>query len=727
MLRAVDLCKRFLRHRKAVAAVFALFTALCALCYPLVKVNYSMVDYLPSQAPSVVALKDMRSAFGSGIPNARLYAEGLDPYQADRLSRDLADVEGVTQVMWLGSAVDNKEPVQVQDARVVKPWKRGDGYLYQLTVDAARAVPASSAIRQVAWKAGAKQVSLDGEVATAADTEVSTSKQVVQIMLVAIAIVILILLLTSHSWFEPVIFLLVIGAAIIMNMGSNILLPDISFVSQICGAVLQLAVSMDYAIVLLHTFRRQEALRADPEEAMAYAMVKGFSVVLSSAAVTFFGFLSLTVMRFGVGVNMGLVLAKGIVFSFLSVMLLMPCLILLMLKPLKALEHRYLMPSFGGFARLCQRVMIPAALVVVALALPSYLAQSRTNFVYGSSDFINPASQQGRESARISQVFGQEETWVVMVPEGHWAKEQATLDDLKAMNHVNSVTSYITVAGRATPVQVAPEATLKQVMNHGWSRMVVSLDVESDSDTAYDMVSSVRRLLANRYGSDYRLIGSTVSLYDLRDTVRQDSLKVSLFSIGSIALILMFMTRSLTIPLVVLLAIEASIWMNLAVPYFTGQTINYIGYLVIDSVQLGAAVDYAIIYTREYLERRAQVGAKDASRQAIQGSAITILTSSSILVCAGVAVRLIATNGVISELGTLLARGAFFAMVLMFLLLPCLLRVFDGLIRHTSIGLRFATASGQGGEAGGRLPDPGEPGRLGTLGAAAVPQEGRQG
>ena len=646
-------CEAFLRHRKAVVALFAVAAVACALCIPAVKVNYSMTDYLPADAPSIQALDDMEQSFDGGIPNARLFAEGIDQATAEQLSRDLAAVDGVDEVMWLGSVADTKKPLAVQDEDVTASWATDDGYLFQLVIDEAKGV----------------------------------------------LIIIVILSLTSHSWFEPVIFLTVIGVAIVMNMGTNLLIGEISFISQICGAILQLAVSMDYAIVLLHTFRRCQREYADPYVAMAHAMKRGFSVVLSSAAVTFFVFLSLTVMQFGIGVNMGIVLAKGILFSFLTVMFLMPCLTLLCLRWIDRFEHRFLMPSFDGFARVCQRIMVPMAVVVIVVAVPAYLAESRTDFRYGTSGFAPPGSQTAVEQERIEEAFGASATWVVMVPEGDTSREQALADDLEALDHVTGVTSYVTEAGRALPVEVAPASTVEQVVAGGWSRLVVSLDVEGEGDEAFALVEQVRATAEAQYGDAYRLAGAEVSVYDLRATVQQDAGRVKLFSMLSIGLVLALMFRSLSIPFVVLIAIEVAIWINLAVPYFLGDSLNYIGYLVIDAVQLGAAVDYAIIYTREYFDRRSEYTPREAARSAVKHAALTILTSSSILVFAGLAVWQIASNGVISELGVLIARGAFTSMLMMFVFLPWLFKTFDGVIRRTSLGLHVYEGEPKGASA----------------------------
>ncbi len=696
-------CEALVRHRKAVAALFAIAVVACALCIPQVKVNYSMADYLPEDAPSVQALDDMEEAFAGGIPNARLYVEGIDLATADGLSRSLAQIEGVSDVMWLGSSIDVHKPLSVQDQSTVDTWATEDGYLFQFVVDGGKGVTATAQAREVAQEAGATRVSLTGDAVTTADAQRSTSGEIGLIMAVVVLIVILILGLTSHSWFEPVIFLAVIGAAIVMNMGTNLVLGEISFISQICGAILQLAVSMDYAIVLLHTFRRAQRDYDDPHTAMAHAMRKGFSVVLSSAAVTFFGFLSLCVMRFGIGVNMGIVLAKGIVFSFLAVMFLMPCLILLCLRWLDRFEHRYLMPSFDRFARGCQRIMVPMAVVVVVLAVPAYLAEGRTDFVFGTSKFAAPESQTAQDKAYINEAFGAQETWVVMVPEGDVVREQQLVSSLRELDRVSGVTSYVTAAGVAMPLDAVPESTLEQVVSGGWSRLALTMGIEGEGEVAFAAVEQVRAAAEAVYGDEYRLVGNMVSTYDLRDTVQEDSGRVKLFSMVAIGLVLALMFRSLSIPFIVLAAIEVAIWMNLAVPYFLGEHLNYIGYLVIDAVQLGAAVDYAIIYAREYFDRRRLYPPREAARSAVKHAAITILTSATILMCAGIAVWLISSNGVISELGTLVARGAFLSMLMMFVFLPFLFRAFDGVIRRTTLGLQFCRKEGAGACAGSGL------------------------
>lgn len=680
-----------LRHRRAVIAGFALFTLLCALCIPFVHINYDLASYLPKETNSTQAIELMEEVYDTDLPNARLYAQGITLPEASLLATDLRDVEGVSEVLWLGDQVDIVQPLEVLDPNTTSAWMTDEGFLFQLTIDDASAAQALDEVRAVGYVHNASDVALSGDAVTLVDAQASTSTEVLYILLMAIVIIIVIISLTSESWFEWVIFLLVLAMAIIMNMGTNIVRGEISFITQICAAVLQLAVSMDYAIVVLHTFRRyQTDYPHDPIKAMAHAMHKGFSVVLSSAAVIFFGFLSLSVMSFLIGVDMGIVLAKGIFFSFFAVMFLMPCIILACLKPLKRFEHRPLLPSFDRFGNWCTKLMIPVSVIICVVAVPSFLGQGRTDFTYGAAGMTEADSQAGIEAQLIDDTFESSETWVMIVPEGQWADEKALVNDIETLPKVKNVVSYVTAVSERVPTEMAPESQLSQLISGGYSRIVIQTTLNASTGTDYDMVETVRELGASYYGENTYLAGTQVSEFDLKTTTNEDSSRVKLFSIGAIALVLMLMFRSFSIPLIVLLPIEISIWINLSIPYFTGQSINYIGYLVLDAVQLGASVDYAIIYTREYLEQRKKFAPLEAARTSISKSAITIMTSALILTIAGLSIFFIASNTIISEIGMLVGRGAFISMLMMFTLLPLLFVLCDWIIRHTSLGLKFS-------------------------------------
>jgi predicted RND superfamily exporter protein len=689
-----------LRHRKAVILGFVLFTVLCTVCIPFVNVNFDLTSYLPKEARSTKALNLMTDAYGTGIPNARLYAKGVSLPEASKLADDLRKIKGVEDVLWLGDQADVLQPLEIIDKDVAKEWKSDEGFLYQLTIDDGKAADAIKEARASARAHGADGVAMSGDAVTNDSARESARTEILYIMLIAVAVIIVIVSLTSESWFESAIFLFVLAMAILMNMGTNIFKGEISFITQICAAVLQLAVSMDYAIVMLHTFRRyQTQYPDDPLKSMAYAVHKGFSVVLSSAAVTFFGFLSLCIMSFLIGADMGVVLAKGIFFSFISVMFLMPCVILVCLKSLKRLEHRSLLPSFDRFGARCTKLMIPLSIIICIVVVPAYLAQDRADFSYGAAGMVGEKSEAGREAKMIDDAFETSETWVMLVPEGRWAKEKSLIKELEALPKVKQATSYVNVASELIPTEMAPPSQLSKLISKGYSRIIIRTDLDSGSGGDYSMVEKVSKLGEKYYGSESRLAGAQVSEYDLKTTTQADSGRVKLFSLITIALVLLVMFRSLSIPLIVLIPIEIAIWINMAIPYFAGQNLNYIGYLVIDAVQLGASVDYAIIFTREYLERRRAQPPLKAAGAAVSKSGVMIMTSALILTIAGLSIFFVASNSIISDIGMLIGRGAFISMLMMFTLLPLLFVLGDRIVRRTSIGARpVAAPKADGGE-----------------------------
>jgi predicted RND superfamily exporter protein len=301
---------------------------------------------------------------------------------------------------------------------------------------------------------------------------------------------------------------------------------------------------------------------------------------------------------------------------------------------------------------------------------------------------VDEKSEIGREAKMINDDFEASETWAMIVPEGRWAREKAMVKELEALPKVKSATSYVNVASELIPTEMAPESQLSQLISKGRSRIIIQTVPDSDSGADYDTVKKVLKIGEKYYGDESRLTGPQVLEYDLKVTTQADSGRVKLFSLITIALVLLVMFRSLSIPLIVLIPIEIAIWINMAVPYFIGQNLNYIGYLVIDAVQLGASVDYAIIFTREYLEQRRARPPREAAGAAVSKSGIMIITSALILTIAGLSIFFVASNNIISEIGMLIGRGAFISMLMMFTLLPLLFVLGDRLVRRTTMGVR---------------------------------------
>ena len=432
-----------IRHRKAVVALFAVFTILGAVCIGQVKVNGDFSDYLPPSTPSTVAIDVMNDSFDNDVANLRAYVQGIDLMQAKQIAQIFAERDDVLASQWLGDNLDIGVPLETQDQDTLAAWRDSDGYLFQLTVSATNTQEQIDSIRVDALSvAGATSCAIDGSAANNANIMDSVERDLSIIMPLAVLVVLIIMSIASTSFLHPVIALAAIGAAIVMNMGSNIVQGEVSSVTQMVGAVLQLAVSMGYSIVLLTNYGRAAKKFADPEEACVQAMTRSLPVVASSAAVTFFGFLSLTFMQFLIGRDMGIVLAKGIVLSFLSITLFMPCLLHILRRPIGKLEHRPFLPSFSRFARICRTVAVPALVLVLAVAAPAFIAQDMTKFNYGSSKNIADTAQVMLDQQTIDEHFGKEQTWVVLVPQEQWGHENALVAKLESLPTTTSVTSY---------------------------------------------------------------------------------------------------------------------------------------------------------------------------------------------------------------------------------------------------------------------------------------------
>ncbi|WP_102338302.1 efflux RND transporter permease subunit [Collinsella provencensis] len=684
--------REVLRRRKLVISAFAVLAIACAICIPQVAIDANMSDYLPESAKSSQDLKDMKEIYGNDIANARIYVTGISQADAEHFADTLRSEDQVISVSWLGDAVDLHQPLGVQNQDLIEEWHKADdeGYLYSLVLpDDVEQATIDQFRSEAEAIDGAQTVAIDGSAASTAYNMSTISSDMTRIMAIAIVVVFLIVLLNTTSYLHPVVMLLTIGVAIVLNMGTNIFRGTISNITQLVASVLQLAVSMDYSIVLLTNFGRARETTDDQFEAMVQAMTQSFSVILSSAAVTFFGFLSLAAMQFQIGADMGIALAKGIVCSFFSIILLMPCILYNMRHVVEKTTHKPFIRSFKGLTNVCTKSAGVAFAIAVVIAVPCLVASSRVDFTYSESANLAADAPVKTDGHVIDEAFGESQVWAVMVPEGHWAEEKALVDELKELPTTKTILSYDTIATAALPSGLGDESEVSQLLNDGWSRIVLTSNIPDESDEAYGLVDTVRGLCEEHFGDDYKLVGNTVSYYDIRSVTSSDNTLVKVASILAIGAVLLVMFKSVSIPVILISAIEVSIWINEAVPYFTGDTINFVAFLVIDAVQLGAAVDYAIIYTEEYLKLRREMPKREASVLAIEHTAQPILTSSSILILACLGITFSVSSPMIQQVGMLIARGALISVILIFFVLPLLFRMLDGFVRHTSYKIGF--------------------------------------
>ena len=399
---------------------------------------------------------------------------------------------------------------------------------------------------------------------------------------------------------------------------------------------------------------------------------------VASGLTTVIGFLALCLMRFRVGPDLGRALAKGIAISLITVFTFMPCLILATYKWLDRLQHRPFVPSFGGFGRVVQKIMLPMLVLFVAVIVPSYLASNADSFYYGASKIFDETTKTGADTARIEEIFGKSDTYVLMVPKQDKATQKQLSDDLHLIPQVSSILSYVDTVGMEIPESYLDQAIYAKLCSDRYTRMVISVDAEYEGSDTFRLVEVIRDTAEVYYPGEWYLAGEGISTHDLMDTITKDMTKVNLVAIGAVFLVLLLTLRSVMLPVLLVLSIETAVWINLAIPYFTDATVFYISYLIISSVQLGATVDYAILLTERYKEYRQTRGKKDAITDTLAAVTVSILTSGSVLTVVGFLLGVISSHGVLSQLGYFLGKGTLCSLAIVLFVLPGMLYLFDG-------------------------------------------------
>lgn len=691
------------RHRKWIMVFFAAATALCLFLQGLVGVNYDINEYLPPESASTVAIDVMDEEFDGGIPNARVMIRDVSIPEALEYKEKLKSIDGVQEVTWLDDTLDVTMPMETMDQDTLKAYYKDETALFTVVIEEHKRVQAVDAIRELI---GDDNAMTGSAVATAAATE-NTVIEVQRIAAFAVLFVFFVLLLTTQSWLEPVIVLLGLGVAIAINAGTNLIFGEISFVTNAAGNILQLAVSLDYSVFLIHRFEECRKENSNAEEAMVDALCKSTGSILSSGLTTVIGFVALCLMQFQIGPDLGLALAKGVALSLITVFIFMPAVILTSHKYLEKTRHKKLLPSFSGFGKGVTKVMLPLVCIFAVVIVPAYLASNSNKYYYGASHMFGEGTQTGRDMKQIEDTFGQSDNYVLLVPKGDTSKEKALSQELHQIPQMTSVISYVDMAGAEIPRDFLDADTLSLLESEHYSRMVLALDTDYEGDETFQLVEQIRTIANEYYPGTYHLAGEGVSTYDLMNTVTDDMVKVNALAIIAVLVVLLALLKSLTLPIILVLSIETAIWINLAIPYFTSSAVFYIAYLIINTIQLGATVDYAILFSDRYREIRQELGCEEAARISALGtdtrtaaqkrrdrrllkkqaaaktvSAVTVsvLVSGSVLTVVGFLLGKMSSNELLAQIGIFLGVGAISSLIIVLFVLPGLLYLFDGLV-----------------------------------------------
>ncbi len=670
---------------KLILISFGVLFLVCLACKPLIAVNYDMNDYLPSDSASTIALDTMAQEYEGGIPNTRIMIEDVSIPQAQEYKARIAAVNGVTDITWLDDAASVTQPLSFIDADTLDTYYKDGNALLSVTVCEDRRIDALDEIREIIGSEGA----MTGSAVSTAIATKSTVSQIPLIALFGVLFALLVLILTTTSFAEPVIVLLGLGVAVIINSGSNLLFGEISFVTNAAGNILQLAVSLDYSVFLLHRFTECRKEYSDPREAMVQALCSSTTSILSSGLTTVIGFLALCLMRFQIGPDLGIALAKGIAISLITVFVFMPVFILATCRWIDKTQHRPFVPSFRRFGKVVSKTMISFVCLFAVVIVPSFLASNSNSFYYGASHIFGTDTQLGADTEKIEEIFGKSDTYVLMVPKDSVATQKDLSDALHTLPKIKSILSYVDAAGETIPEQYLDTGTLDKLNSTNYTRMVLSVDADFEGPETFDLIETVQNTAETYYPGEWLLAREGVSTFDLMNTVTADMLKVNLIAIGAVFVVLLLTAKSISIPVLLVLGIETAVWLNLSIPYFSGNTIFYIAYLIISSIQLGATVDYAILFTDRYREYRETRQKKQAITDTISAVTVSIMTSASVLTVVGFLLGVISTHGLLSQLGYFLGKGTLCSLVIVLFVLPGLLYLFDGLIQKTTKGAKF--------------------------------------
>lgn len=666
-------------HHAIVTTIVLALVVFNLICEPFVGIRYDLTKYLPDDMESKIAIDKMEDTFG--YPgSARVMIKNCTLYDAKRLKSEMEDVEGVDTIVWCDSEglpiYEGSEFMDYDD--IDDYYKDGNAVMDVTFLDGDSDRTTHEAIAEMQEILGDRGM-IVGMAPTYKFLEEAAVQQRKLIMLISVSLIFVILLFTTTSWFEPVLFLLVIGAAIAINKGTNIFLGTISFVTYNVCDVLQLATSLDYSVFLLNAFEMELAKGLDKKSALKNGLSATINTVVASSMTTFFGFLVLVTMKFKMGIDLGIVMSKSILCSLLMVIFFMPALLLKFSDTIDKYKHRSFMPKFEKSSKVIANISPYVLGFVILIAGPCYVAQNMNHFQFGADALSSgPRVEIYNQTNEIEAIFGKSNMLVVLVPDDSPAKEKEITDILDDTPYVKKTLSLAEYLPDGMPSRIVPKDITSNFKKDGYSRFLIYIKSKSESDLAYRYTEEIRQLFESYYPGQVYLAGNTPTTLDMMNILKSDYTRSNNLAMIAVFIIVMLSFHSALMSVVTMVPIMIAIWLNMAFPYIISQDVIFIGYAVVSCIQLGATIDYSILCTGNYMAiRKTEPDKKKASALMMQQSLPSIFTSGSILIVCGYAINFISTIPAVCEVGHLVGRGALFSVIFVSTTMPILLRLID--------------------------------------------------
>ena len=669
--------------------ILALILAIpSAVSYLHTKVNYDLLTYLPGDIDTMKGQDILIDEFGTGAFSMCI-VEGMPEKEVSDLKAEIEEVDHVRKVVWYDSFMSTRIPMEMLPEEVYEAFNEGDATMMFVLFDESTSGDGTMAAVEEIRRIAGKKVFLAGMTGVLVDTRDLSEAEAPIYVIIAVILATLVLMLSMDSFLIPFLFLASIGLAILYNLGTNFFLGSISYVTKALAAVLQLGVTMDYSIFLWHSYLAQLERGRTREEAMVEAIDETFSSVVGSSVTTIAGFIALCFMSFTLGLDLGLVMAKGVLFGVIACVTVLPSMILVLHGALMKTKHRPLLPDLKGMGKLITDHYRICFLAFLLLLIPALYGYAHTK-VYYNLDSSLPRDLPGIvANAKQEEKFNTGATDMILVSSSVSERDVKTMSrELKKIDGVNYVLGLNTIKGGALPQELIPENLREALESENWQLLLLGSQYQIASDEVNAQCDQIESVI-KKFDPSAMLIGEAPCTRDLIHVTANDFATVSTVSIGVIFAIILLVFRSLSLPFILVAVIELGIFINMGIPAYTGTVIPFIASIVIGTIQLGSTVDYAILMTTRY--RRERMGGaekKEAVAAAVDASAKSILVSAMAFFAATFGVGLYSNIDMISSLCTLMARGAMISMGCVIFILPSFLMIFDRVITATSAGGR---------------------------------------
>lgn len=655
------------------------------------RINYDMLTYLPEDMETMVGQDALMKDFGKGAFSL-IVIEDMQPEDVSRLRKSIESVDHVDSVIWYDSLMDVSIPMELLPEKVYKAFNAGNATLMAVFFDSSTSADVTmNAVAEIRDICG-RQCFVAGMSALVLDLKNLCEKEEPVYVALAVVLAAAAMTLLLDSWLAPLVFLACIGMMVLLNLGTNVFFGEISYITKALAAVLQLAVTMDYSIFLWHSYNEQ--LRIHPEdhkEAMACAIHQTFTSVLGSSITTVAGFIALCFMSFTMGRDLGIVMAKGVVLGVIGCVTVLPAMILLLDKPLQKTKHRCLIPDMTKASKGLLKIAPVLLVVFVLIAFPAWYGYQKTNdeVYYDMGECLPKDMEYVIANSKLRDQFDIASTHMILVDASTPEKDvRAMCREMESVEGVKTVLGLETLVGEDVPLEILPDHLRQILESDRWKLLLIVSEYRAASDEVNEQITALNGIL-KKYDKGGMLIGEAPCMKDLIETTDHDFAVVNAISIAMVFLIIFFVAKSVTLPILLISVIEVAIFINLGLPHYLGSTLPFIAPIAISTIQLGATVDYAILMTTRYKsERIAGSDRKAAVLTALSTSIPSILVSGMGLFAATFGVAVYSNIDIVSSMCMLMARGALISMICVILVLPALLLVFDRLICATTIGMR---------------------------------------